>query len=495
MSFNGRIAPLLVAAAMLASTVPARSEQMSEAWFAASLAGTPVGYTFEAVEHTIDGHIVTSVESDFTMRDGDDLVAVRGVDVWTETPDGKPLKYEQRREHPTSATELIVTVDQGRLRLRNSDGREAVFSSIEFDGPLLFPRAIQLLHVSGGFVEGSRYSYSTFDPEAMDVSVFNVTVEGDERLDILGESRNLHKLVVTPGLREGIEIHEWRDDEGALWKRDVPSVGASRQRATPDIVSEEKLAGATLTSSVIETNAGIPSAFDVDDALYELWIDGEDISDYIIEDGRQFIQGTTDRGVLLRVSRVMPEPGTTMQFPVRSTPMKDYLDGNPLLQSWYPILMAAGAKSVWETDRDTWLGAQKIETWAFENIGGKELGTSFSSSMVVLERLYGDCSDHAVILGTVLRAVAIPSRLVSGLVHFEGRFAYHVWVEAWTGEGWFALDSTVGDGSVDATHIKLAESAVPGGSVSELTVGILDVFEKLNIRIVEYTVDGQTVRP
>jgi hypothetical protein len=495
LSFYGKITPLMLAAAMLVSTAPARGEQMSEAWFEASLAGAPVGYTFEVVEHTVDGHIVTSVESDFTMRDGNDLVAVRGMDLWTETTDGKPLKYEQRREHPTSATELTLTVEEGRLRIRSSDGREAVFSSIEFDGVMLFPRAIQLLHVSRGFVAGSRYSYSTFDPEVMDVSIFNVTVEGDERLEILGESRDLHKLVVTPELRDGIEIHEWRDDEGALWKRDVPSVGASRRRATSDIVSEEKLAGATLASSIIKTNASISSAFDVDDALYELWIDGEDVSDYIIEDGRQSIQGTTDRGVLLRVSRVMPQPGTTMKFPVRSTPLKDYLDGNPLLQSWYPILMAAGAKSVWETERDTWLGAQKIETWAFENIGGKELGTSFSSSMVVLERLYGDCSDHAVILATVLRAVAIPSRLVSGLIHFDGRFAYHVWVEAWTGEDWFALDSTVGDGSVDATHIKLAESAAPGGNVSELTVGILDIFEKLNIRVVEYTVDGQKVRP
>ena len=69
-----------------------------------------------------------------------------------------------------------------------------------------------------------------------------------------------------------------------------------------------------------------------------------------------------------------------------------------------------------------------------------------------------------------------------------------MWVEVWTGEAWHALDPTIGEGSVDATHIKLAESAIPGGRVAELSLGILRVFNRLGIRVIEYTVDEETVR-
>lgn len=495
MSLHGKIVPLLLVAAVLVSAPPAHGEQMREIWFEAYLEGRPVGYTHEVVERTVDGQIVTAIESDFALRQDGDLAAVSGMDRWTESAGGDPLKYEQRRALPTSASELTVTVDENRLRIRESDGRETVFSAIPFDVRPLFPREIESLHASRGFVQGSQYSYTAFDSDSVEIGVYSVTVAGAEQLEILGETRDLHKLVVTGDLRADIEIHEWRDREGVLWRREIPSLGTSRQRATSDVVSREKLATAALATSVIPTNVSLPSAFDVDDALYEIWMDDDDISEYIIEDDRQFIQGTTARGVLLRVSRVMPEPGKTIQLPVRSTELKDYLDDNPLFQTSYPLLIAAGSKSLWGTDRDTWLGSQNIETWVFDNIGGKHLGTSFSSSMRVLEGHTGDCSDHAVILATILRAVSIPSKMVSGVIHFDGRFAYHVWVEVWTGEGWYALDSTVGDGSVDATHIKLAESAVPGGSVSDLTVGVLEMFEKLNIRTIEYTVDGEAVRP
>ena len=69
-----------------------------------------------------------------------------------------------------------------------------------------------------------------------------------------------------------------------------------------------------------------------------------------------------------------------------------------------------------------------------------------------------------------------------------------MWVEVWTGDDWYALDPTIGAGSVDATHIKLAESAVPGGRVAELSLGVMKVFNRLGVRVAEYTSGGETVK-
>ena len=174
--------------------------------------------------------------------------------------------------------------------------------------------------------------------------------------------------------------------------------------------------------------------------------------------------------------------------------MKDYLDGNPLMQTWYPRLLGTAAKQVWGSDQDSWKGSTQIESWVYKTIEDKGLGVAFASAREVLERLSGDCSEHAILMAAMTRAVAIPTKVVSGVVHSNGEFAYHMWVEVWTGGGWYALDPTIGAGSVDATHIKLAESAIPGGRVAELSLGLMRVFNRLGINIVEYTAGGETVR-
>ena len=485
-------AALAVAAALLASAAPA--EDLGDAWFEASLAGAAMGYIHETVVRDADGQVTTTVESDFTMRRGEDLVSVKGVDEWVESPDGQPLSYRQTRKMAVETLELEVTVGPDRLRLRKSDGRDAVFSTVTYDGDVLFPRAIQALHVSQGFGVGSEYSFRTFDPDFEEVTTYAVRVVGPEKLDLLGEIRDVTKLVLTCDLYEGMEFIEWRGADGQLWREEVPEIETARERTTSDAALREREAAEILAVSTIATNVAIRQTHDVDDALYEVWVEGGDISGFLTEDVRQRIEGTTDRGVLLRVSRVVPEPGTTIKFPVRSTPLKDYLDGNPLMQTWYPRILGTAAKSVWGSGQDSWKGAAQVERWVFDFVEDKGMGVAFASAREVLERMSGDCSEHAVLMAAMTRAVSIPTKVVSGVVHAHGEFAYHMWVEVWTGETWHALDPTIGDGSVDATHIKLAESAIPGGRVAELSLGIMRVFNRLGIRIIEYTVDGETVR-
>jgi hypothetical protein len=489
-----RIARAAIALAVLLAAGASTAEELSDVWFEATLAGVAMGYLQETVVVGEDGQVTTTLESDYTMRRGGDLVAVKGLDVWVESADGTPVSYSQTRKMAVETLELDVTVGPDRLRLRKSDGRDAVFSTVTHDGDFLFPHAIRALHASQGLRPGAEYSFKAFDPDFEEITTYSVRVEGEEEMDVLGETRTLTKLVLTSDLYEGIEFAEWRDDDGGLWREEVPALETTRTRTTADAATREREAADILAVSRIRTNVALQSIVDVDEALYEVWVEGEDVSEFLIEDLRQTIEGTTERGVLLRVKRSVPEPGTTIRFPVRSTPMKDYLDGNPLMQTWYPRLLGTAAKQVWGSNQDTWVASTQIENWVYETIEDKGMGVAFASAREVLERLSGDCSEHAILMAAMTRAVAIPTKVVSGVVHANGEFAYHMWVEVWTGEGWYALDPTIGAGSVDATHIKLAESAIPGGRVAELSLGIMRVFNRLGINVVEYTVDGETVR-
>jgi hypothetical protein len=126
-----------------------------------------------------------------------------------------------------------------------------------------------------------------------------------------------------------------------------------------------------------------------------------------------------------------------------------------------------------------------------ESVG---FGSAFASALEVLRSRSGDCSEHAVLAAALCRAVGVPSRVVSGIVHADGRFAYHMWIEVWAGGDWYALDPTIGAGSVDATHIKLAASSLPGGAAGELSLPIMRALNRLGVSVVEYTRRGRVTR-
>lgn len=78
----------------------------------------------------------------------------------------------------------------------------------------------------------------------------------------------------------------------------------------------------------------------------------------------------------------------------------------------------------------------------------------------VLDTKEGVCRDYAILTCTLCRAAGIPSRLVSGLVSWDGNFYYHAWVEVWDGSRWLGIDSTAEADQISAAHVKLADGNV-----------------------------------
>lgn len=108
---------------------------------------------------------------------------------------------------------------------------------------------------------------------------------------------------------------------------------------------------------------------------------------------------------------------------------------------------------------------QRILAWIDTNIA-KEAIDAFTAVDVLRERR-GECQGHAALTAALARALAIPIRVVNGVVYSgqHGGFLYHTWNEAWIeGRGWQAIDPTLGQLSADATHVKLIE----GESLAQL---------------------------
>ena len=131
------------------------------------------------------------------------------------------------------------------------------------------------------------------------------------------------------------------------------------------------------------------------------------------------------------------------------------LEASPKVQVNHPEILVL-SRFLAKEETDSWRLAKIINRWVYDNIDKALLDTV--SAVDALREKRGECQSHTYLFAALARAAGIPTKIVNGLVYSEdyGGFLYHAWPEVFVGE-WRALDPTLGQDLVDATHIKLTE--------------------------------------
>eukprot|EP01059_Diplonema_ambulator_P004494 TRINITY_DN14216_c0_g1_i1.p1 TRINITY_DN14216_c0_g1~~TRINITY_DN14216_c0_g1_i1.p1 ORF type:complete len:525 (+),score=55.19 TRINITY_DN14216_c0_g1_i1:88-1662(+) len=125
------------------------------------------------------------------------------------------------------------------------------------------------------------------------------------------------------------------------------------------------------------------------------------------------------------------------------------------------------------------------------------LATGFASASETARTKTGDCSEHAVLLAAILRALGVPSRACSGLVYLEerggkGHFGWHMWTQA-------ALPASTNDEGamewhdVDATlpipfslgHILLGTSAMTDIEAHTAELKLVSLIGNLQVDVID----------
>lgn len=118
-----------------------------------------------------------------------------------------------------------------------------------------------------------------------------------------------------------------------------------------------------------------------------------------------------------------------------------------------------------------------------KHVGSTLTFSPFSTNLLpanmVAKQKKGDCTEHAILLATLMKIRGIPARIASGLILTPGRpgFTGHVWVEAQIQGNWYPFDST-SPMSSRQVRIKLADSSFDEDSQSSglsLFTPILDL--------------------
>jgi transglutaminase-like putative cysteine protease len=134
--------------------------------------------------------------------------------------------------------------------------------------------------------------------------------------------------------------------------------------------------------------------------------------------------------------------------------------------------------------------AERLRAFVAGYVTEKDLDTGLGTAAEVAATRSGDCTEHAVLLGALLRAAGVPSRGVFGLIYaddFAGDsaiFGYHMWTQALVDGRWIDLDATL-DAPFDAAHVALGTwSFEDGAGVRELG-RLAELMGRLRIRVLE----------
>jgi hypothetical protein len=184
--------------------------------------------------------------------------------------------------------------------------------------------------------------------------------------------------------------------------------------------------------------------------------------DVKIESGRQVLKAKPDGTALLTITSRLPR--TLVKRPIApgdSKELAENLKSTLSVESDAPAIIAK-AKEVVGDEKDAWTVARRLNLFVNKFID-KAYGASSDRATDVLATRRGDCTEHALLLTSLLRASGIPARRVDGLVYMQAAdgvpaLYWHEWVQAWVGE-WVELDPTFNQPVADPTHIALGNEA------------------------------------
>jgi hypothetical protein len=423
------------------TAAPSRAPDREGQWWGIYLQGHKIGYVQQTFRRSKDG-------TDFVQRSVLRMTTL-GVPQTIRSTAWGSMKADFQLQGArlalvtgASTLEIDVSIEDQDVVVRTHSGGHDSTARITVGEPVFLPTGVRAAAFRPPLEVGRRMSGRTFDPLTHAVDSLHLEVVG------------LEALPGQPEVEAWRILENWRDMRSVLW---VSSDG--------DVLREEGPMGLTAISEPQESAILFeepPLAWDVIEALsvrvagsvdeprtrLELRVRLTGVApDAVPVDDNQ----TFEKGVLI-IKRANIESTQSYQLPYTGAEHADELKPTLRMQAANPRLRAL-ARSVLGPERDARSATALLLKWVNEYLEKVPLAT-VPDALETLDRGSGDCTEHAVLLAALARAVGLPARMVAGIVYGDGMFLYHAWVEVWLGR-WVPVDPALGQVPADATHVKL----------------------------------------
>ena len=500
------VAALATALLLLsARRASAEGEVLRDAWQIVKIGGERAGW-----EHTVitrlagsPARISSAVESrTSTLAMGQKRETVT-VETTVEAEDGALVSIHAVEKQSAEETTTDIAFEGKKARVTTTTMGTKRDTVVDMADGVVGPWRAEGIAKEAGYPAGKTFDFKTFQRQLGGVVMVHVGIRGIEEIEI--EKGKKVSAIRLDQMIEGLpfKIAAWVEKDGSTIRSQmqvsgmlIESTRATKEEAlaepdpktaTPDmfaktmIVVEELFAHARTAESarvrIRPRQAGttIPE----------------------LADERQTVEAhEPDGSIVVSMKRVVPPAGATGPLPVKDPPadVLPFLAASSSIQSDDPLLKQKSGEAV-AGETDAWKAAQAIEKWVSKNLTKKNMGVGFASALEVCKNREGDCTEHSVLVAGLCRAAGIPARVVMGLECIQGIWGGHAWDEVWIGGHWYALDATLGYGSVDPFHLAVAKTALAEGSFGKELLSLMSVVGAVDVSVLEVTWKGRTMKP
>ncbi len=339
---------------------------------------------------------------------------------------------------------------------------------------------------------GQRRRVMTLEPTMILPMVVELTAQDFENTPLLEGSEELLKIDMVTKMEPGMRLQGavWADPDGEVRKTWMQTLDQTTYRVT----QAEALAAKNGPTKKVDL--GILSTVSIDRPIrqphetrrirYRITLEEGNPASVFTSGVNQTVRSLSPSTAEVIVRAIRPQTPKADLPTSGEGPTDDDLRPNPIIQSDDPKIVAMAREAVGETT-DTWQQAVALSKYVGANIETVDFSQAFATASEVAESRRGDCTEHAVLLVALARAVGIPARTAIGLVYSGqlGGFGYHMWAELYVDDRWIPLDPLFGPEGIGAAHLKLAHSNLKEAMSETAFLPVLQVMGKLKIELLE----------
>lgn len=422
-------------------------------WMTVLLDGRKVGAL--RIDRDITTDTVTTTQTlDFRLTRIHTPLLLHSTVKAVESPAGAPLAFYASSN--MSARENLVEGTRrpdGAFQVANTVGGESRVDLLTWPTGASLIEGQRLATLAHGFRPGTTYQVRNFDSAKQQVATVDVAVLGDEVVEMPdGQRETLHHLRQSlSGMPSVRSVDAWVDDQGYIRRAISPLLGFHLEMASCD----EACANApdqdvdVLRASMIDAPRAITPNLRAAPMRYMITVRGDHPKPFV-ETDEQHVSPLGDGVYYVDIgfSRKGKE----------SAPSSEDTSSSAWVQSDSPRVIDM-ARSIVGDARNDLQRMRRLRAYLSDYINQKGLDVGYASALETIDSRRGDCTEHAVLLTALARALGIPARVVTGIVYVERMggasrvFVPHAWTQAYVDGRWISFDSA--ERRFDATHIAL----------------------------------------
>lgn len=428
----------------------AQARPAAEQWFSVLLDGRKIG-SFVSSRTVEDKRVTTHQDLRIEFDRAGTGIALGSSETNVESTDGKPLAFTSIARLSDSETRIEGKVADGTMHLTVHNGDSTEERTAPWPTGALMAEGLRLASLGVPLESGRSHTELAFQSASLDAIEVTSTIGPREAVSLPAGKKNLFRIdQVFAFAGTPVRNTAWVDAERDIHKLTMPAIGVDLTLIECDKacatapnqdtnIFDRTLMPAPRALSRAELNGGLRYTLSpraggsalhlAETSEQSVRVAGKDIVVEVYASARQGLGGS-------------PDPADSMP--------------NDWLQSAAPEIVEMAIKATKRSSTDA-ERMRALESFVAGFISNKNLGVGYASALQVARNPQGDCTEHALLLAALGRAVGIATRVVDGLAYapgFAGNehvFVPHAWVYAWVNERWQSFDAALG--GFDAGHI------------------------------------------